>query len=59
MIKTKTILEVKIGERIYQMELASDSPIGEVHDALIQMKAIVIGIMAEEQKKNEVKEGNV
>lgn len=55
MIKSKTILEVKIGERIYQLELAPDSPLGEVHDALIQMKAAVINLMVQEQKKNEAK----
>jgi hypothetical protein len=53
MIKNKAILEVKVGERAYQLELAPDSPLGEVHDALVQMRAYVVSRMVEEQKKTE------
>ncbi len=42
MIKNKTVLEVKIGERIYAMECAPEAPLGEVHDALCQMRAFVV-----------------
>lgn len=41
-LKSKTILQVKVGERTYEMECYSDSPLGEVHDALSQMKAYVV-----------------
>lgn len=40
-------LEVKIGERDYQLLCEVDSPIGEVHDALSQMKLFVINKMKE------------
>jgi hypothetical protein len=38
-------LEVKFGERVYQLLCEVDSPIGEVHDALSQMKLYVINKM--------------
>lgn len=41
-IKSKTVLEVKVGDRVYSMECYSDSPLGEVHDALTQMKSYVV-----------------
>ena len=53
MIKNKTILEVKIGERTYQMECFPDSPLGELHDALSQMKGYVIDRMKDVEKKQE------
>lgn len=57
-LKNKTILEVKIGERTYSMECYSDSPLGEVHDALTQMKAYVvdrINAQTDNEKKAEEK----
>jgi hypothetical protein len=56
MLKQSAMLEVKIGERIYQLLLPSDSPLGEVHDALFQMRSFVVGKINEAQnvdKKNE------
>lgn len=54
MIKQKTILEVKIGENIYELSCSSASPLGELHDALMQMKGYCVDRMvqaqAEEQK---------
>lgn len=41
-LKSKTILQVKTGERVYEMECYSDAPLGEVYDALLQMKAYVV-----------------
>lgn len=41
-LRSKTVLEVKIGERTYTMECYSDAPLGEVHDALTQMKAYIV-----------------
>ena len=38
-------LEVKMGERVYQLFCEVDSPIGEVHDALSQMKIYIINKM--------------
>lgn len=42
MIKNIATLEVKIGERIYKLLCDIDSPLGEVHDSLSQMKNYVI-----------------
>jgi hypothetical protein len=51
MIKSKTILEVKTGERVYEFTCPPDTPLGEAHDALCQMKAYVIERITEQQKK--------
>jgi hypothetical protein len=41
-IKNLTNLEVKVGERIYRLLCEVDSPLGEVHDVITQMKALVV-----------------
>lgn len=46
MIKNQTILEVKRNERVYQMHLGSDSPLGEIHDVLCEMQMYIIQTMA-------------
>ncbi len=42
MLKQKSVLEVKIGERKYTLELDPMSPLGEVYDALSQIRGYVI-----------------
>lgn len=61
MLKNKTVLEVKKGERIYQLELYSDSPLGEVFDVLCEMQGFVIGKIKESQpeKKEENQDSKV
>ena len=57
-LRSKTVLQVKVGERTYEMECYSDSPLGEVHDALTQMKAYVvdrINAQVDNEKKAEEK----
>lgn len=56
MLKTHAQLEVKIGERIYQLNLPSDAPLGEAHDALFQMRSYVISKINEAQQADKVKE---
>lgn len=56
MLKTQAQLEVKIGERIYQLNLPSDAPLGEAHDALYQMRNFVISKLLEAQKLDAPKE---
>ena len=51
MIKHNAILEVKIGERIYQFQCPTDSPLGELHDALHQMKAFIIQRIVDAEKE--------
>lgn len=53
MIKNKTIIEVKMNERIYQLECYPESPLGEVHDALCLMKSYVIERMKQDDLKPE------
>ncbi len=53
MIKCKTVLHHKIGERIYNLEMDNESPLGEIHDALIAMRNFIIAKMQEIDQKNE------
>jgi hypothetical protein len=55
MLKQSATLEVKIGERVYTLTLPSESPLGEVHDALFQMRSYVINKIIEAQKADEKK----
>lgn len=50
MIKQKTVLEVKIGERIYEMCMSPDSPLGEIYDALSQIRLFVVNKINEQNK---------
>ena len=57
-LKNKTILQVKVGERTYEMECYSEAPLGEVYDALLQMKSYVvdrINAQCDNEKKSEEK----
>jgi len=49
MIKSKTILEVNVGERVYELSLHPESPIGEVFDALCKMQSYVIDRIKQSQ----------
>lgn len=42
MLKQNAVLEVKIGDNVYQFHLPSSAGLGEVHDALFQMRSFVI-----------------
>jgi hypothetical protein len=56
MIKNKIVLEIEKNERKYQLELAHDSPLGEVFDILCMMKSYVIERINESQKKKQEEE---
>ena len=45
MIKNKTFLEVKKGDRNYQFICEVESPVGEVYDALSEMRGYTIDII--------------
>lgn len=49
-------LYVRMGEREYQLLCEVDSPIGEVHDALSQMKLFVINKMKEVESSTSTEE---
>ncbi len=54
MIKNQSVIEIKVGEKVYQFHCSLDSPLGEIHDILHQMKSYVLKKMIEfEQKENE------
>lgn len=60
MIKNVTLLEVKKGERVYQLSLSNDSPLGELFDVISEIRAFVYekikAINTEEAKKEETPE---
>lgn len=56
MIKSQTIIEIKIGERNYTFECSPDSPLGEIHDALFQMKSIIVQQIVQEHEKEKSKQ---
>ena len=57
MIKNLTELEIKIGERVYKFLCAVDAPLGEVHDAVNQMKSFVVQKINEAHAASSPKEG--
>lgn len=56
MLKTNAKLEVTIGERVYTLNLPSESPLGEVHDALFRMRSYVVDRINEAIKADQPKE---
>ena len=56
MIKNKTAIEIKKGERVYELILSPESPLGEVYDVLCEMKALVYDKISEAQKSELPKE---
>jgi len=53
MIKTKAIIEHKIGDRVHEFQCDPNSPLGEIFDALTMMRSLILNRMVEEQKKSE------
>lgn len=59
MIKNMVHFEVKTGERTYNFLCSPDSPLGEIYDALHQMKREVIHKINElNSDQKEVKDSN-
>ena len=51
MIKNQTVLELKGGsERIYKFVCENDSPLGEIHDILCQMRGFIVQRINEANK---------
>ena len=58
-VSSKTLIEVKKGERIYSLQCPSDSPLGECFDALTELRAYIlerIQLHSKDEVKEEVKE---
>lgn len=51
MLKQRSILEVKIADKTYELHCDNDSPLGCLHDALMQMKGWAVSRMVEAQKE--------
>lgn len=58
MLKQLAALEVKIGDRIYKLLCDHDSPLGEVHDALVQFKSHVVEKIKAAHEAEKPKEEN-
>jgi len=55
MLKTKSVLEVKINDRSYALELSNESPLGEAYDAITQIRGFIIERIIEENNKSKSK----
>ena len=53
MLKSKSVLEVEISDKKYQLYCESDSPLGNLHDALMQMKGWCVDRMVKAQNEEE------
>lgn len=53
MIKQKSHLEVEIAGKQYTLICDSDSPLGSLHDALMQMKGWAVDRMIKNQKEEQ------
>jgi len=51
MIKTKAVIEVKIGDQIFEFYCATHSGLGCVYDALTQMRSLVYEQIKKEEEK--------
>lgn len=56
MLKQKTVLEVKRGDRFYHLQCDPDSPLGELFDVLSEMRSYVTERIVEAQKGQPVEE---
>lgn len=59
MLKNKSVLEVKIDEKKYQFFCDPDCQLGQLHDALAQMKQYIVQRIVDAQKSEPVKEPEV
>lgn len=56
MIKNMIHLEIKSSERVYQFVCTNESPLGEIHDVLCQMKAEIVRRINEAQNSEKSKD---
>lgn len=53
MIKQKSVMEVEIAGKVFQLYCDNDSPLGSLHDALMMMKGWTVERMQSAQKEEE------
>lgn len=51
MLSQRSVLKVEIQEKVYELYCDSDSPLGSLHDALMQMKGWAVERMVSAQKE--------
>ena len=54
MKKNLTSIEIKVGERLYQLLVEPTAPLGELHDVLFQMKTHVLDLMKQADQPVEI-----
>jgi hypothetical protein len=59
MLKQKSILEVKIDDRLYEFQCDGAAPLGEIHDVLCRMKQYIVQRIVDAEKAEVVKEPEV
>ena len=55
MLEQVSVLKVKIGERLYKLELDPKSPLGEAYDAITQLRSFVIDRINQENEASKPK----
>ncbi len=55
-ILSRTILEVKIGDRYYKLECSPDSPYQELNKALVQMNEHVLEVLRQHEEQLKAQE---
>lgn len=56
MLKSLSVLEQKIGDRVYHLMCSPDSPLGEIKEALIQFSAFVVALEKDRQQQMEAQQ---
>jgi hypothetical protein len=56
MIKNIPTIEAKIGEKIFSLHLPTETTLGEVHDALFQMRSYIVNRINEVNEINKKEE---
>ena len=56
MLKTKTVIQAQVRDRIYSLELDPESPLGEAYDAVNQIRGFIIKMINDEDEKSKPKE---
>lgn len=51
MIKQKTILEMKVNDRTYELQCEPCSPLGELYDVISSMRAHVLNLIQDAENK--------
>jgi hypothetical protein len=53
MLKHSVQLEIVKDDRVYQLSLPNNCPLGEVHDVLFQMRSYIVDRINEAQKQDQ------